>query len=63
MADVVVGPDPYLASCKDCGKTWDMPDLPIELSAFARQLKRVARVHAGDCPGFTDRAVEGVGNG
>lgn len=46
---LLVGPEPYLATCERCGARLPMPDMPMKMSGFIRLLKSALNEHAV-CP-------------
>jgi len=45
---VIIGPEPYLATCKRCGEHIPKPTFPVSLRAFTRFLEAAAGLHE-DC--------------
>lgn len=43
---LLVGPEPYLATCERCGARLPMPDMPMKLTAFIGLLKSALNEHA-----------------
>lgn len=43
---LMVGPEPYLATCGRCGARLAMPDMPMKLTAFIGLLKSAVSEHA-----------------
>lgn len=42
---LLVGPEPYLATCGRCGARLPMPEMPMKMSAFMRLLKGALNEH------------------
>lgn len=45
---IVMGPEPWLASCLRCGDVLRSPKMPVEIGPLARFLKAWADIHR-DC--------------
>ena len=43
---VVVGPEPYFATCKRCGATISKPSLPWWIDAFLSYMQYASDLHA-----------------
>lgn len=43
---LLVGPEPYLATCERCGARLPKPDMPMKAQAFLRLLKSAVNEHA-----------------
>lgn len=48
---LLVGPEPYLATCERCGARLPMPEMPMKMQAFVRLLKSAVSEHA-TCSGY-----------
>jgi hypothetical protein len=42
---VIMGPEPYFATCQRCGKQEPMPELPMPLDAFPKFCEYVVAKH------------------
>lgn len=42
---IVMGPEPHLAHCEGCGKTFPKPPLPAPVAAFVTYLRYIAESH------------------
>lgn len=49
---VVLGPDPFLATCERCGRTEEKPELPLLVDAFVKYIEFIVAKHARCTPQF-----------
>jgi hypothetical protein len=52
---LIVGPDPFFATCERCGKREPKPELPIPLDAAVLFMRYLVAKHRNCQPGAGDR--------